>query len=270
MSNFKGKNVLITGGASGIGRLMGELALKEGANTLVIWDLNGDQLQIASEAFREQGYKVEGFVVDVSNTAQVLTAFKEVRERLGQIDILINNAGIIVGKSFIQHTHADIDKTMNINTSALMHLTREALEDMIKTGSGHIVNIASAAGLVSNPNMSVYCGSKWAVIGWSDSLRLELLDQSRGIKVTTVVPYYINTGMFAGVRSPIIPILNPAPVARAIIEGVKKDKAFVRLPGIINLLPLVKGLLPLKVFDLVVGKWFGVYKSMDHFKGRKQ
>lgn len=268
MSDMKGKSVLITGGASGIGRLMGELALKEGARVLVIWDLNADQLQITSEAFRQQGYKVEAFVVDVSNTAQVLTTFKEVRERVGNIDILVNNAGIIVGKSFIQHTHGEIDKTMSINTSALMHLTREALEDMVKKGSGHIVNIASAAGLVSNPNMSVYCGSKWAVIGWSDSLRLELEDQAPGVKVTTVVPYYINTGMFAGVRSPIIPILNPEPVARAIIQGVKKNKPFVRLPGIINLLPLIKGILPLRAFDVVVGKWFGVYKSMDHFKGK--
>lgn len=269
MSSFKGKNVLITGGASGIGRLMGEYALKEGAATLIIWDRNQELLQITSEALQKQGYKVEGFVVDVSNTEQVIRTFAETRSRVGHVDILFNNAGIIVGKPFHEHTHAEIDKTMSINSSALMHLTKEALPHMIEKGSGHIINIASAAGLVSNPNMSVYCGSKWAVIGWSDSVRLELLKLAPGVKVTTVVPYYINTGMFAGVRSPVIPILNPEPVAKAIINGVKKDKAFVRLPGIINILPFVKGILPLKWFDIVVGKWFGIYKSMDHFTGRK-
>lgn len=270
MSELKGKTVLITGGASGIGKLMGELLLKEGARRLVIWDLNPELLNQTTENFRAAGFEVEPFIVDVSNTAQVISTFNEVKSRVGSIDILINNAGIIVGKPFADHTHEEIDKTMSINTSALMHLTKEALEGMITNKTGHIINIASAAGLVANPKMSVYCGSKWAVIGWSDSLRLELEHDHPGVKVTTVVPYYINTGMFSGVRSPIIPILKPLPVAKAIIQGIKNDKPFVRLPSIINFLPLVKGLMPLRMFDLVVGKWLGVYKSMDHFKGRSK
>lgn len=270
MSELKGKTVLITGGASGIGRLMGELLLKEGARRLIIWDLNSELLKQTTDELQAKGFEVEPFQVDVSNTKDVLSTFNEVKSRLGVIDILINNAGIIVGKPFSEHSHEDIDKTMSINASALMHLTKEALEGMIAQNTGHIVNIASAAGLVANPKMSVYCGSKWAVIGWSDSLRLELEHQHPGIKVTTVVPYYINTGMFNGVRSPVIPILKPLPVAHAIIQGIKKDKPFVRLPSIINFLPLIKGLLPLRLFDLVVGKWLGVYKSMDHFKGRNK
>ena len=268
MSELKGKTVLVTGGASGIGRLMGELALKEGARRLVIWDLNSALLNQTTEDFRAQGFEIEPCLVDVSNTSQILSTFKEMKSRIGPIDVLINNAAIIVGKSFSEHSHEEIDKTMSINTNALMHLTKEALEGMIAQNSGHIVNIASAAGLVANPKMSVYCGSKWAVIGWSDSLRLELEEAHPGVKVTTVVPYYISTGMFSGVHSPIIPILKPIPVARAIIKGIKKDRPFVRLPSIINFLPLIKGLLPLRLFDLVVGKWLGVYKSMDHFKGR--
>ncbi len=208
--------------------------------------------------------------MDISNTTQVLSTFNDVKTHVGSIDILINNAGIIVGKSFSEHSHEEIDKTISINTSALMHLTKEALEGMITQSSGHIVNIASAAGLVANPKMSVYCGSKWAVIGWSDSLRIELEQDHPGVKVTTVVPYYINTGMFSGVHSPIIPILKPLPVAKAIIRGIKKDSPFVRLPSIINFLPLLKGLLPLRLFDLFVGKWLGVYKCMDHFKGRSK
>lgn len=270
MSELKGKTVLVTGGASGIGRLMGELALKEGARRLVIWDLNSELLNKTAIELQSQGFEVLPYQVDVSNNNQVLSTFNEMKSQIGAIDILINNAGIIVGKPFYDHTHEEIDKTISINTSALMHLTKEALGGMISQKSGHIVNIASAAGLVANPKMSVYCGSKWAVIGWSDSLRLELEHDHPGVKVTTVVPYYINTGMFNGVRSPIIPILKPLPVAQAIIQGIKKDKPFVRLPSIINFLPLVKGLLPLRLFDLVVGHWLGVYKSMEHFKGRSK
>jgi hypothetical protein len=148
-----------------------------------------------------------------------------------------------------------------------MHLTLELLPSMTGRGSGHIVNIASAAGLVANPRMSVYCASKWAVIGWSDSLRLEMERLRTGVRVTTVTPFYINTGMFAGVRS-VIPILEPEEAVRRILRGVARNRVFVRMPGIIYLLPLVRGLLPLRAFDWFVGTVLGVYKTMNGFKGR--
>ncbi|MDA1382144.1 SDR family NAD(P)-dependent oxidoreductase [Plesiomonas shigelloides subsp. oncorhynchi] len=98
-----------------------------------------------------------------------------------------------------------MNQTLAINTNALMHICREFLPGMLEKGEGRIVNIASAAGMVSNPKMSVYCGSKWAVIGWSDSVRLELeMAGYRNIKVTTVTLSYIDTGMFAGVKAPLL------------------------------------------------------------------
>jgi short-subunit dehydrogenase len=148
-----------------------------------------------------------------------------------------------------------------------MHVTRELLPAMVARRTGHIVNIASAAGLVSNPRMSVYCASKWAMIGWSDSLRLELDLGRTGVKVTTVTPYYVDTGMFAGVRSPVIPILEADEVARAIVSAVTQDRVILRLPRILYLLPLVRGILPRPLFDLIVGRWLGVYRSMDAFRG---
>jgi len=198
---------------------------------------------------------------DPANAAQV-------KKEVGIIDILINNAGIVVGKSFNEHSHTDIDRTMIINSAALMHITKEFLPDMIASKSGHIVNIASAAGLVSNPKMSVYVASKWAVIGWSDSLRLEMENANTNVKVTTVTPYYINTGMFDGVSSTVIPIVDPNIAAEKIIRGIEKNTLFVRMPGIVYTLPFIKGILPTRWFDLIVGKWMGVYKSMNDFKGR--
>ena len=268
MSEIKNKKALITGAASGIGKLMGKLLLQKGLHTLVIWDVNESLLQTTVDEFKQQGYNVLPYVVNVIDTESVIATAAQVKKDVGKVDILINNAGIVVGKSFNEHSHSDIDRTMVINSSALMHISKEFLPDMIAAKTGHIVNIASAAGLVSNPKMSVYVASKWAVIGWSDSLRLEMENENTNVKVTTVTPYYINTGMFDGVTSNVIPIVDPNVAAEKIIRGIEKNKLFVRMPGIVYTLPFIKGLLPTRWFDLIVGKWMGVYKSMNDFKGR--
>lgn len=268
MSRIKGKTILITGGASGLGLSLGKLFLNENCRNLVIWDINDSKLKTLSEEFKSQGLPVTTYCVDVTHTKSVISTFQEMKSQNLEIDILINNAGIIVGKKFIDHSHEDIDRTMNLNSAALMHIAKIALKNMIQQKHGHIVNIASAAGMVSNPLMSVYCASKWAVIGWSDSLRLELESSYPDIKVTTVTPYYIDTGMFEGVSSPWIPILHTDRVASQIIKGIKKDQLFVRMPFLINFLPLAKGLLPQRLFDYIVGDLLGVYKSMRTFKSK--
>jgi short-subunit dehydrogenase len=169
---------------------------------------------------------------------------------------------------FAEHGHADIARIIDVNTLAPMYVTRAFLPGMLARRSGHVVNIASAAGLVSNPKMSVYCASKWAVIGWSDSLRIEMEQGRTGVGVTTVTPYYIDTGMFEGVRSPLIPILKPAYVADRIVGAVKSDRIFLRLPRLIEFVPLLRGILPVRWFDKIGGEWLGVYHSMDDFRGR--
>ena len=268
MSSIAGKTALITGAASGIGKLMGELLLQKGLRTLVAWDVNEKLLNEVSVELTQKGFHVLPFVVDVMDTNAVMAAAGEVLNRTGHVDILINNAGIVVGKTFANHSHSDIDRTMSINSSALMHICKEFLPAMISNKTGHIVNIASAAGMLGNPNMSVYAASKWAVIGWSESLRLEMKEQHHKIQVTTVTPFYINTGMFDGVQSKIVPIVEPDAAARKIIQGIEKNKRFVRMPGIVYALPFAKGILPAAWFDLLVGKWLGIYKTMETFKGR--
>lgn len=269
MSHIENKQALITGGASGIGKLMGQLLLQKGLRTLVIWDVNESLLQATANELKQQGYHVLPYVVDVMDTHAMITAAEQVKKDTGKIDILINNAGIIVGKYFADHSHRDIDRTMNINSSALMHITKEFLPDMIADKNGHIVNIASAAGMVSNPKMSVYAASKWAVIGWSDSVRLEMEEQKTRVKVTTVTPFYINTGMFEGVKSRFIPIVDQDVAAKKIVKGIENNKRFVRMPGIVYAILLVKGILPAGWFDLIVGKGLGMFKTMDEFKGRR-
>ena len=96
------------------------------------------------------------------------------KQEKGVVDIVINNAGVVVGKYFHEHTSQNISSTMSINANAPMNVTLEFLHDMMQQNSGHICNIVSSVGLISSPKMSVYAASKWSVIGWSDSLRFEM------------------------------------------------------------------------------------------------
>ena len=151
-----------------------------------------------------------------------------------------------------------------------MYTTLVMLPDMKARNSGHICNIASAGGMISNPRMSVYAASKWAVIGWSDSVRIELAEAKSRVRITTVAPYYINTGMFDGVRSPIFPILNPLRTSRKIMRAIERNRDFRGIPWSFHFIRLMQGLLPTVLFDWLFGHVFGIYSAMDSFKGRKE
>lgn len=266
MKTFLHKRVLITGAASGIGKLMAKLALEKGAE-LIIWDIHSEQIQQTMIELDHLG-TIHSYIVDVSNPEEVARVGALVLAEVGVVDVVINNAGIVVGKFFHDHTQQDIIRTMNVNTNAPMYVTKAFLPEMMRQNSGHICNIASSAGLISNPKMSVYAASKWAVIGWSDSLRLEMKQLKLNVGVTTVTPYYINTGMFDGVKS-IIPILKPEKVARRVIRGIERNKIYVSMPWSVHFVRLAQGILPFRFFDWFVGKVLGVYKTMEHFTGRK-
>jgi short-subunit dehydrogenase len=269
MTKIKNRCVLITGGASGIGKLIAKRCLEAKAYKVILWDINEVNLLKTKSHFANLGYSVDVDVVDVSNLEDIEKAAKRVKDAYTTIDILFNNAGIVVGKPFVEHSHRDIAKTISINTSALMHIAKEFLPGMVDQCEGHLINIASASGLISNPNMSVYAASKWAVIGWSDSVRLEMERDKTGVKVTTVLPGYISTGMFDGVKAPLLtPILTPDFIVDKIMEGVRKNEVMLQEPFMVKSVPLLKGILPTRMFDFVAGKIFGVHSTMDTFKGR--
>ena len=159
---------------------------------------------------------------------------------------------------------------MEINANAPMFITKVFLDDMLNQNSGHICNIASSAGIVSNPKMSVYAASKWSVVGWSDSLRLEMKQMDKNVNVTTIMPYYINTGMFDGVKSKI-PILEPEATALTIVKAIEKNKKLVTIPGYIyRLTRFAQAVMSVNFFDWFVGGVLGIYKTMEHFTGHKK
>lgn len=264
MKQFKGKTVLITGGASGIGRLMGERVLKKEAR-LIIWDINRENMDDMLGRFSGTG-RISGYIVDVSDKSAVRRAAEEVKQEHGDIDLLINNAGVVTGKYFHEHSLREIDWNIEVNARAPMYVTRQFLPAMMARGEGHICNIASLAGLISNPRMSVYAASKWSVIGWSDSLRLEMKQLGTGVYVTTVMPYYIDTGMFEGVRSRL-PVLNPDKTADKIIRSVEKNRIRVGIPWPAGVIRLLQGVLPVRLFDWLVGELLGIYHTMEQFRG---
>ncbi|WP_271424947.1 SDR family oxidoreductase [Aequorivita sinensis] len=267
MSQLFNKTVLITGGGSGIGKIMVRLMLERKAK-VIIWDISQENINHTLTEF-SNNKNLFGFKIDVSNPEEIKETANRVKQEIGIVDVLINNAGIVVGKYFDEHTNTDIGKTMEINAIGPMYVTKEFLDGMLNQNSGHICNIASSGGLISNPKMSVYASSKWAIIGWSDSLRLEMMQKNKAIKVTTIMPYYINTGMFDGVQSKI-PILEPEAAALTIVKAIEKDKKMVTIPGYIyRFTRLGQALLSINAFDWFAGKVLGIYKTMEHFVGRK-
>lgn len=271
MSSFKSRTVLVTGGASGIGKLMAIKSLERKAKRVILWDINEELLNQTTAELESRGFEVHPYIVNVADKADIAWAAQDVLANIGEVDILFNNAGIVAGsKRFVEHTDEDIERTMNINTLGVMRVANAFLPAMVQQGFGHIINIASAAGLVANPNMSVYAASKWAVIGWSESLRLEMENDAPNVKVLTVTPSYINTGMFDGVTPPLLtPFLEPKSFVERVMKAIEGNEVNLKAPFMVNAVPLLKGILPTRMFDYVAGDVFGVYKSMDSFKGKK-
>jgi short-subunit dehydrogenase len=265
MTKIKSKTILITGGASGIGKILCRLSLEKQAKQVIFFDINSEEMKKTEEEFTDLG-NIKGYKVDVSNFDEVHNAVEQVKSNFGFIDILVNCAGVAKGKFFHENTRNDIDFVMKINALSPMYLSNLLLPSMIEKNMGHICNIASLAGMLSNPKMAIYAASKWAIIGWSDSVKIEMKQLKKDVKITTVNPYYIATGMFDGVKSRL-PILKPEKVARKIIRAIEKNRRFLSMPFSYNFVRFCEGILPVCLFDIIIGKWLGVYKTMDEFKG---
>lgn len=265
-------SVLITGAGMGMGRIYAEKAVVDGAHRVILWDIDAALLATANTELSGRGTEIRTQAVDVSSLDAVRAAAAEVLAE-APIDVLINNAGIVRGTYFWEHDQErDIAATMSINALAPMHITREFLPTMMQSDrQGRIVNIASAAGLVSNPRMSIYAASKWALIGWSDSLRLELAQVGNTtLRVTTICPTYIKTGMFEGAKGPMLtPLMTPERVTDRVWKALLRGEAQVLMPWTVHLSKVLKGILPLAAWDFVAGNIFGVYSTMKNFTGRR-
>lgn len=267
--------VLDTGAARGMGRLHAHRAASEGAATVVLWGRAAEGLRAATAeltaAHPETAFRAD--VVDVSDLEGVSTAARAILAEVGAPDVLVNNAGVVTGRPFWEHDPAsDIHHSVAVNAEGPMQVTRAFLPAMIERGSpARIVNVASAAGLTASPRMSVYAGAKAAVIIWSDTLRVELVQAGHEhVRVVTVCPAFVSTGMFAGARPPRrTPVLRPEDVVAAVWDALPTAPALMMLPPAVRFSTFLKGVLPQRAFDAVVGRTVGVYTSMESFIGHR-
>ena len=268
MTTISNKHVLITGGASGLGRLLALRCAELGA-TVTIWDLDAAGAQAVVAEARAGGGTIRAFACDVGDRELVYARADEVRTAAGPVDILVNNAGIVSGKPLLELPDERIELAFKVNALALFWTTKAFLPGMIDRGSGHVVTVASAAGLIGSPRETDYAASKFAAVGFNEALRLELKRSAPGIRTTVVCPFYIDTGMFAGVKTRfprLLPILKEAVVTERILRGIQHDRAQVLMPFMVRTLPAMR-LLPVWAFDRLAD-FFGVTAAMDEFTGR--
>lgn len=270
MTDFKNKNVLITGAASGIGRMMAEKIAGLGGN-LFLWDVNKEGLDSLGEALRKQGKTVYTYAFDLTERMAIYATAQKVLEDCGSLDILINDAGVVSGKPILEASDEDILRTFNVNALALFWTTHAFLPSMVKRNSGHIVTVASAAGVVGTAKLVDYSSSKFAAVGFDESLRLELKRQKINVRTTVVCPYYIDTGMFEGVKTRfpfLLPILKPEYVVNRIIKAVRRNRRRLIMPRFV-MISYPARILPVPIFDALIS-FLGINKTMDEFKGRSK
>jgi all-trans-retinol dehydrogenase (NAD+) len=263
------KHVLVTGGASGIGRLLVLGCARLGA-TVTIWDVDeAGAGSVAAEAAELGASGAHAFACDVSDREQVYARADEVRAAAGDVDVLVNNAGVVSGRPLLELSDERIERTFAVNTLALFWTTRAFLPAMKARGSGHVVTVASAAGLVGTARETDYAASKFAAVGFNEALRQELRRGSCGIRTTVVCPYYIDTGMFDGVKTRfplLLPMLKEQQVADRVLKAIQRGTPQVQMPWMVQTLPMMR-LLPVWAFDQLAD-FFGLNNAMDAFTGR--
>jgi short-subunit dehydrogenase len=219
--------------------------------------------------FVRRGVACRGYVVDVTDAAKVVEVRDRVHADLGPVEVLVNNAGIVHGGTFTEVPLERHLRTYRVNVEGLVAMTHAFLPDLTAAPAGHLVNVASASGFVGLPFGSTYASSKWAVIGLSESLRLELKKLGHAhVGVTSVCPSYVDTGMFAGVRPPrLTRFLTADEVAREVLVAVKRNRPFVLEPWLVKITPFLVNALPRGVAD-VVSDVFGATTGMRSWHGR--
>ncbi|MBN2158567.1 MAG: SDR family oxidoreductase [Spirochaetes bacterium] len=269
MGYFENKRVLITGAATGIGRLMALMLADEKAE-LALADINSEKLETARKDCSSKGAAARAYLCDISDKNDIDGLARNVIRDFGRVDILINNAGMVKGKYVHEYEFDEIKKTMEVNFIGGAYLTRLMLPDMMKRNDGHIVNVASAMGLTPMPRMGEYVASKFAIVGFTDTLRMEMKKRGcTGVKILCVCPAGIDTGMFPGYKAPLLtPLLRPETVARETLAAIRKNKKQLKIPLIVKFIPLLRTLPP-GVQD-AVGRVTGLINSMDYFERKKK
>ncbi|MFJ5757905.1 SDR family NAD(P)-dependent oxidoreductase [Neobacillus sp. NPDC093182] len=257
---LKGKNIVITGASGGIGAKIAKLCAESGANLVLIARSIEKLKQLQMELQQKHQVKVEVYQLDVSDTEKVKEVFTAIFAEIGEVDILVNNAGFGVFREAHAATMDEIKGMFNVNVVGLMACTSMVLPKMRERRFGHIINIASQAGKIATPKSSVYSATKHAVLGYTNSLRMELSDYN--VLVTSVNPGPIATNFFniADEKGTYVKnvqkfMLQPEYVARKVVDSMLTKTREINLPRWMNMGSVVYVLFP-RLFERIGKKAF--------------
>lgn len=241
-----GKVVAITGGARGIGKATAERFLANGA-TVAIGDVDVELAEKAAvELGARPGATVIGLPLDVTDRASFGTFLDQVADRLGGLDVLVNNAGIMPTGMLLDETDTMTDRMLDINLRGVITGSKLAGQRFASRRSGTIVNIASLAGMTAEAGIATYCGTKHAVVGFTEALRRELLDS--GVNVTAVLPGIVRTELSAGANLPgwaeNMTTVDPEDVASTVVRAVVSNKGRLTVPTSLTATITFMSLLP--------------------------
>ncbi len=248
MPSQNSRVVAVTGGARGIGRQIA-LAAAAGGAAVAIGDIDeAAAMTTAAELAIQAPGQVIGMRLDVTDRASFAAFLDAVEEKLGALDVLVNNAGIMPTGAFEDETDEVARKQMDINVHGVLLGCKLALQRMLPRGKGHLVNVASGAGYICAPGVATYCGTKHAVVGITESLRLEY--RHRGIDVTAVVPGVIDTELTSGLPDTRgLPKVSPTVVATAVVRSFDRPRATVFAPKRLAVLARLVKVLPPAAID---------------------
>jgi NAD(P)-dependent dehydrogenase (short-subunit alcohol dehydrogenase family) len=244
LRTFKDAVIIITGGASGIGRALGEELASRGADVFLA-DLQTELANEVVNSIKVSGGKAESALLDVTDHDAVKKLVNEVYFKRGRIDYIFNNAGIAIFGEAFQYSHEDWENVLNVNLHGVVHGIEAAYPIMIKQGFGHIVNTASMAGLIIVPYLVSYAATKYAVLGLSKTLRIEA--RPHGVKVSVICPGVIRTPIIEGGKFGKMLInlpeeikakaeksfkpMDPKVFAKKVINNVANNKAIIIVPS---------------------------------------
>lgn len=251
MRQIRGKTALVTGAASGIGRAIALRLADEGAR-LYLLDVNALELaRVVSEA-RRRGVDALGRHCDVSQPAQNSAAVQHLLDQYGGVDLLVNNAGVTYYGQTKSMSAEHWDRLLAVNLHAPIQFTRELLPTLLARDEAHVLNVASICGLVGLERVAAYCTSKFALVGFSESLRAELVRQ--GVGVTALCPGFVDTNLFAAAARgadlkqnktpPRWMLATPELIAQRAVRAIYRNQALVVVQPYARMLHLVKRLAP--------------------------
>jgi len=242
--DLDGSVVAITGGARGIGRATAQACVRAGMR-VAIGDLD---LAAAQRTAEEIGHGTIAAELDVSNRSSVRRFLDVTEERLGPLDALINNAGIMHLGPLVDEDDASTGRQVDINVHGVLHGMKEALPRMTARRRGHVVNIASTAGKGGFAGAATYSGTKHFVVGASEAVRFEL--RGSGVEISCILPVVVRTELAAGVsKARFVDHLEPEDVADAIVATLRVPRFEVFVPSHISALMTFASLLPQRARD---------------------